>query len=62
MALKLEGGGQFVPKAESEIRCDVHGIVTTWGELDAIQQLAVEEGIDTAEDLECLLALSRRSA
>ena len=47
-------------KDADEISCDTHGIVTTWEELSAIQQLAVQEGIDASDDLPCLLEPERR--
>lgn len=57
MAVKLEGIKKpYNPKDTDEVRCETHGVVTTWGALDAIQQLAVEEGLDTAADHPCLLA------
>jgi len=57
MTLKLAGSRKaFEPNSSMEVRCDTHGVVTTWGALDAIQRLAVEEGIDTDDDLPCLLA------
>lgn len=60
MSLKLEGvKGRYHPKPTDEVRCEGHGIVTTWGALDEIQKLAVEEGLDTTADLPCLLAPSR---
>lgn len=59
--MKLHGKRQtYTPKDSDEVRCEAHGVVTTWGTLDAIQRLAVEEGIDTTDDLNCLLAPSRR--
>ena len=57
MAVKLEGQKRlYHPKNTDEVKCLVHGLVTTWGALNAIQQLALEEGLDTTEDLPCLLA------
>jgi len=46
MSLILENGQTFEPLAEYEVRCKEHGFVTTWGQLDPSQQLAVEEGLD----------------
>lgn len=60
MTVKLTNGKRYVPKNGDEVKCEVHGLVTTWGALDPIQQLAVEEGLDTVADAECLLAPSRR--
>lgn len=56
MRIKLETGKQRTPKDDDEVRCEVHGTITTWGALDAIQQLAVAENIDTLAELKCLLA------
>ncbi len=62
MAVKLEGQRKtYDPKDTDEVRCEVHGLVTTRGALDAIQRLAVEEGLDTTPDLACLLAPERHS-
>ncbi len=56
MAVKLEGiKKQYHPKDTDEVRCHTHNFVTTWGALDSIQRLACEEGLDTTEDLPCLL-------
>lgn len=52
----LENGSTLTPEDFMEVRCEKHGIVTTWGALSPIQRLSVEEGIDTTDDLECLLA------
>lgn len=57
MSVKLVGKRKpYHPKDTDEVRCEAHGIVTTWGALDSIQRLAVEEGLDTRDDLPCLLA------
>ena len=57
MQVKLEGRKRpYTPKETDVVRCESHGIVTTWGALDGIQQLALSEGLDTADDLPCLLA------
>lgn len=57
MAVKLEGVRKlYHPKPDDEVKCDVHGTITTWGALDPIQQLAVESGLDTVADSPCLLA------
>jgi hypothetical protein len=61
MAIRLQGMKKlYHPKDSDEVCCETHGIVTTWGELDSLQRLACEEGLDTSEDLPCLLA--RKSA
>ena len=57
MSIKLVGSKKpYTPKDADEVKCEAHGIVTTWGALDPIQRLAVEEGIDTTDDLRCILA------
>jgi hypothetical protein len=57
MTVKLEGQKKrYHPKNSDEVKCDTHNFVTTWGALNSIQKLAVEEGLDTTEDLPCLLA------
>lgn len=56
VTLKLEDGGRYRPKNTDEVRCEAHGVVTTYGALSAIQRLALEEGLDTVEGLPCLLA------
>jgi hypothetical protein len=50
----------YTPKNSDEIRCKTHNFVTTWGELDEIQRLAVEEGLDTTEDLACICRFQGR--
>ena len=58
MAVKLEGIRKpYEPKNIDEIRCDIHGFVTTWGAMGPLQRLAFESGLDVAEDAVCLLAL-----
>jgi hypothetical protein len=54
--LKMEDGSRYAPKDSDEVRCDAHNLVTTWGALDAIQQLAIAEGLDTTDDLPCICA------
>ena len=54
-ALRLENGGTLIPEPHHEVRCHVHGTITTWGALSPIQQLAVEECIDTIAESPCLL-------
>lgn len=55
--LRLEGQSKlYYPKDSDEVRCDTHGVVTTYGALSTIQRLALEEGLDTVEQLPCLLA------
>jgi hypothetical protein len=53
MSLVLEGGKRYNPKPSDQVRCDEHGVVTTWGKLDWIGKLAVESGLDST--VECLL-------
>lgn len=56
MAVRLEGQKKpYHPKDTDEVKCLVHGVVTTWGALDPIQRLALEEGLDTSEDLPCIM-------
>jgi len=62
MKLKLEDGKTLKPEDWMEVRCEVHSLVTTWGALDPIQQLAVEAGLDTFPELPCLLAPREVSA
>ncbi len=59
-ALRLKNGSTLTVDDSTEIRCEVHGIVTRWGALDGIQRLAVEEGIDVSDELPCLLSPARR--
>jgi len=61
ITLRGEGGKLIPVTDETEIKCDTHGLVTTWGDLDDIQRLAVEEGIDVLDDMPCLLHPSRRN-
>lgn len=57
MAVRLEGQKKpYHPKGTDEVKCHTHNFVTTWGALDRIQQLALAEGLDTTEDLPCLLS------
>lgn len=56
MALKLEGSSNpYTPKDTDPVECKIHGVRTTWGALSPIQRLAVEEGIDTTDDMQCIL-------
>lgn len=56
MPVKLEGYKKpYHPKEADEVKCEIHGVVTTWGALDPIQRLACEESLDTTPDLPCLL-------
>lgn len=62
MAVKLEGRrGLYYPKDSDEVRCESHGVVTTWGALTPIQKMAVEEGIDFNDDLPCILEPSTKT-
>lgn len=57
MSVRLEGiKKRYNPKDTDEVKCEVHGTVTTWGKLSAMQRLAVEEGLDSNADRRCLLA------
>ena len=55
MRIKMEDGTRYTPKDIDEVKCDAHHFVTTWGALDAIQQLAISEGLDTSDDLPCIM-------
>lgn len=60
MSIKLVGQKKpYAPKDSDEVKCDAHGVVTTWGALDSLQRLAVEEGLDTLDDMVCILAINR---
>lgn len=48
MKILLENGKKMTPKKDDEVRCESHNFITTWGNLDPIQQLAVEPGLDIA--------------
>lgn len=57
MSVKLVGQRKrYEPKDSDKVECETHGVVTTWGALDQFQRMALEEGLDTAEDHRCLLA------
>jgi len=61
MAVKLKGLKiPYHPKDSDEIVCETHGVTTTWGALTPIQRLAIEEGIDTTNDLPCVFSPQRR--
>jgi hypothetical protein len=53
--IKAEDGTTIKVFDSSPVECEVHGVKTTWGALNPIQQLAVEGGLDTTPDLTCLL-------
>lgn len=53
--MMMEDGTNLTPQSEHVVVCEIHGTRTTWGELNAFQQLVVEDGIDTAADMPCLL-------
>ena len=57
----MEDGTRYAPKDSDEVKCLEHNLVTTWGALDPIQQLACAEGLDTSSEFECLLAPSRKT-
>jgi hypothetical protein len=59
--VKLENGKRYKVRNSDEVRCETHGVVTTWGDLDGLQQQCVIDGIDTDVSLECLLSPSRRT-
>lgn len=52
--IKLEDGTDFEPLPSHSVTCDSHNYTTTWGDLDPIQQLAVESGLDI-EGPRCIL-------
>lgn len=54
--LTLEDGRALSPKDSSVVECEVHHVKTTYGALTPIQRLALSEGLDTKEDMPCLLA------
>lgn len=57
MSIKLQGSRKrYTPKDTDEVKCDAHHFITTWGALNEIQRLAVEEGLDTTDELPCILA------
>lgn len=57
MTVKLEGQKKpYHPKDADEVVCHTHNFKTTWGALNPIQKLALEEGLDTTDDLPCLLS------
>lgn len=51
--LTLQGGKKYQPKDDDPVVCEEHGVTVRWGDLDAIQQLAVAEGLDV--DGRCIL-------
>jgi hypothetical protein len=51
--LCFEDGTTMVPTDETVIECHHHGVTAKWGNLSAIQRLAVSEGWDT--DQQCIL-------
>jgi len=55
MMYEMEDGTELEPKDTDDVVCKTHGVKTTWGVLDPIQRLAVENGIDTVLELPCLL-------
>lgn len=60
--LKMEDGSTLVVRDEMEVRCEEHGVVTTWGELDWVGRAAIEEGIDTMPDMPCLLLSGKQQS
>lgn len=51
--ITLESGKKYEPKDDDPVHCPEHGVTVRWGDLTAIQQLAVAEGIDV--DGRCIL-------
>ena len=58
MRVTLETGQKIAPKDDAEVKCDLHDVTVRWGDLSAIQQLAVAEGLDV--DGPCILLPSSR--
>ena len=58
MRVTLENGRKIEPKDDAEVKCDLHGVTVRWGDLSAIQQLAVAEGLDV--DGPCILLPNSR--
>ncbi len=57
MTVKLVGIEKpYEPKDTDVVECHEHGYKTTWGELDALQRLALEDGLDTVPHLPCILS------
>lgn len=56
MKLKMADGSRYKPKDSDEVKCEAHGFTTTWGALNCIQQIAVATGLDTTDDLPCIMA------
>ena len=62
MSVKLVGQRKrYHPKDSDEVCCEVHGVITTWGALNSLQRMALEEGLDTTAECKCLLAPSAGS-
>ena len=40
---------------DTEVCCEIHNVTKRWGDLSPLAQLAVLAGIDTTEDLRCLM-------
>ena len=60
MTVTLEGGKRYTPKPADPVHCEIHDVTVRWDKLDPIQQLAVEEGLDTVDTLPCILLQSRK--
>jgi hypothetical protein len=58
MKIKLENGRSIIPKDHHTVKCEDHNFKTTWGALDPIQRLAVEEGLDVSGN-KCILDSSK---
>lgn len=60
MSVKLEGFDKpYRPKDDDVVECHEHGVKTTWGALTPIQQLALEEGLDTVAEAPCIFLPER---
>jgi hypothetical protein len=55
-SIVMEDGSVHVMRENDSVECHVHCVKTTWGVLTPIQQLAVTSGLDTTDDLDCLLS------
>lgn len=58
--IKMADGSRYTPKDTDKVKCDDHNLVTTWGALSGIQQLALSEGLDVGPEFECILSPNRK--
>lgn len=59
MTVTLEGGKKYEPKDDDPVHCEDHNVTVRWGDLGAIQRLAVEAGLDTTDH--CILTIIKPS-